>query len=333
MKKAFLNLLFRTGSFAPFHAFNENKVLILTYHRFSETETPFTVSSSQLTAHLTYLTKHRKILSLTEISKRLRAGDEIPKNTAVITIDDGYRDAYEIAFPIFKKFAVPATLFVVTDFLDGKIWVWTDKMRFIASQMKTEKAAIEIAKQPVELENGTPAKIFQSGSKANSILKKLPNAEKDRLIEQIAEDLKVKLPDLPPAINSPILWEQAREMDAGSISIESHTVTHPILPNVSDTQLNFELQKSKKRLEEKLQKEIRSFCYPAGATNEKVWRAVKQNDYECAVTNRYGFNVKTANRFLLNRIDAQPEAAYFAQSTSGFEGFRRKFKMVAKFER
>ncbi len=86
-------MLYKTGSFAPFHGFNRSRILILTYHRFSEKETPFTVSRSQFAAHLAYLTKYRTILPFTEISRQLRENEELPKNAAVITIDDGYRDA------------------------------------------------------------------------------------------------------------------------------------------------------------------------------------------------------------------------------------------------
>lgn len=324
MKKTFLNLLYETGAFAPFHRFNRNRILILTYHRFGETETSFAVSRRQFAAHLAYLTKYRKVLSFDEISERLQNGEKLPENAAIITIDDGYRDAYEIAFPLLKKFAAPATLFAVTDFIDGKIWVWTDKMRFIAARMKTEKSTIEIGTERIELENKTADKIFLSGSKANSVLKKMPDAEKDREIECIARELKVEMPDLPPETSAPLSWTQAREMETGGVSFQSHTVTHPMLTQVGENRLNFELNESKQKLEEILQKKINAFCYPSGVFDEKVWQAVKQNDYKCAVTTRYGFNTENANRFLLNRIDAQPDAVHFAQSVSGFEDFRQK---------
>ncbi|MBA2620614.1 MAG: polysaccharide deacetylase family protein [Acidobacteria bacterium] len=325
MKKTFLNLLYKTGGFAPFHRFNRNRFLILTYHRFSETETPFAVSRRQFAAHLAYLTKYRKVLSFDEISEHLQNGEKLPENAAIVTIDDGYHDAYEIAFPLLKKFGAPATLFAITDFIDGKIWVWTDKMRFIAMRMKAEKSTVEIGTQRIELENKTADKIFLSGSKANSVLKKMPDAEKDHEIARIARELKVGMPDLPPETNAPLSWTQAREMDASGVSLQSHSVTHPMLTQVSENRLNFELNESKQKLEEILQKKINAFCYPSGMFDENVWQAVKRNAYRCAVTTRYGFNREEANRFLLNRIDAQPDVVHFAQTVSGFEDFRQKF--------
>ncbi len=74
-----------------------------------------------------------------------------------------------------------------------------------------------------------------------------------------------------------------------------------------------------------LQREIKVFCYPAGAVDERVWQAVKRNGYGFAATSRYGFNAEGINPFLLNRIDAQSDVSHFAQSVSGFEDFRWKF--------
>ena len=37
----------------------------------------------------------------------------------VITIDDGWQGAYDIAYPILKKYNFPATLFVYTDLING----------------------------------------------------------------------------------------------------------------------------------------------------------------------------------------------------------------------
>ena len=53
-------------------------------------------------------------LSLAIVNKR-----ELPPNPVVITLDDGYRDNYENAFPILKEFGLKATIFVPTQFIDS----------------------------------------------------------------------------------------------------------------------------------------------------------------------------------------------------------------------
>jgi peptidoglycan/xylan/chitin deacetylase (PgdA/CDA1 family) len=43
--------------------------------------------------------------------------EPLPKKSVMITIDDGYRSVYEIAYPILKKYGYPATLFVYTNYV------------------------------------------------------------------------------------------------------------------------------------------------------------------------------------------------------------------------
>ena len=324
MKKSLLKTIYKFGAFAPFHRANRDKILILTYHRFSCEKTQFSVSADEFAAHLEYLSKYNQIFSLKEILDCLQSGKAMPPNAAVITIDDGYSDAYEIAFPILKKFEMPATVYAVTDFLDAKCWLWTDLMRYVLLETKMERVKIEFENADcIEAVLDGEIKRIETASRINSRLKNLPNEQKGSKIKQFAADLKVSIPDLPGKKFAPVTWEQAREMDAQNVKIESHTVTHPILTNIEQSQLEFELRVSKQRLEHMLDRENEHFCYPNGSLNENVWQTVKNSGYKCAVTTEYGFNVKTENPFLLKRIDAQSAIENFAQSTSGFEAFRK----------
>lgn len=325
MKEALLKTFYNLGAFAPFHWANRDKVLILTYHRFSHEENPYKISSAWFEKHLEYLDRHSRVLSLSETLNFLNNGKSLPPNTTVITIDDGYSDAYDIAFPLLKKFNFPATVYAVTDFLDGKCWLWTDLMRFVF--LETESDSIKIAlygEDEIEVDLTSEKQRLEIATRINSRLKKLPNEHKEAKIKEIAEILNVKIPALPTKEFAPIDWEQAREMDAENVKIESHTATHPILTNVSANDLDFELKTSKSRLEEVLDREVEHFCYPNGSFNNAVWQAVKNANYKCATTTNYGFNEKTANPFLLNRIDAQSSVANFAQSASGFEAVKQK---------
>jgi peptidoglycan/xylan/chitin deacetylase (PgdA/CDA1 family) len=316
--------MYNFGAFAPFHRANRDKILILTYHRFSREKSQFNVSAVEFTAHLEYLSKYGWVLSLAETIDCLQNGKPLPPNVVVITIDDGYSDAFEIAFPILKKFEIPATIYAVTDFLDAKCWLWTDLMRFVLLETEANSIKIEFENQDyVEAILDDETKRIETASRINSRLKKLSNERKESKIKEIAADLKVSIPELPTKDFAPMSWEQARELDAQNVKIESHTVTHPILTNIGQSQLDFELQNSKKRLENVLDREIEHFCYPNGSLNETVWNAVKNSGYKCAVTTEYGFNEKAENPFLLKRIGAQSVIENFAQSTSGFEAFRK----------
>lgn len=327
MKKTLLKTIYKLGGFAPFHLLNRDKVLILMYHRFSRERSASKTSSAEFAAHLEYLSKNNCVLSLSEALKCLNNEKPLPPNAAVITIDDGYKDAYEIAFPLLKQYKMPATLFAVTDFLDGKCWLWTDLMRYVLRETTRGFISVEFETgERIELKLTNEIQKLKAASEINSRLKKTDNKQKNEEIKCIAEILEVEIPALPTDEYAPVSWEQAREMDAHDLSVESHTATHPILTNVSQTELDYELRTSKQRLETVLKRNVEIFCYPNGSLNDAIWQAVKNCGYQCAVTTDYGFNKRGANPFLLKRVDAPVEIENFAQTVSGFEALKQNVR-------
>lgn len=322
MKKTILKTMFRLGAFAPFQWAVRDKVLILMYHRFSFEAHPQKISAGEFAAHLEYLRKHNRVLPLSEAVEFLQNGKSLPPNSVVITIDDGYADAGEIAFPLLKKFQMPAAVYVVSDFLDGKCWLWTDLMRFVLQQTKINKIEIRFENDKIESVLKDNLQRLEIAGRVNSHLKKLPDDLKEKKIAEIAAALEVEIPEKPVAEFAPVSWEKAREMDAEGVRIESHTVRHPILTGIEPEKLDFELKNSKKRLEEVLERRVENFCYPNGSYNETVQKAVKNAGYKSATTTEYGFNSGNQDVFLLKRIDAPAAIANFAQSVSGFESFR-----------
>jgi peptidoglycan/xylan/chitin deacetylase (PgdA/CDA1 family) len=330
MKQVMLKLMKATGVFAPFRFANRNRALIITYHRFGADDAT-RISAREFREQLDYLTSHYEIVPLSFIANRIAGKQSLPAGLAAITIDDGYRDVYEIAFPVLRQYDAPATLFAVTDFVDQKTWMWTDKLRYLTSRAQKESFEATIGNHALRfLLNGCASRIA-AAERVNEALKSIPEGDKNRAIDGIAESLGVALPDAPPLDLSPISWEQAREMDRAGMEIGSHTLTHPILTNVSETQLRRELVESRKRLESILKRKVDLFCYPNGNYNSAVASEVERAGYSCAVTIEPGLNDERNNPFMLRRIHTESDLAHFVQSTSGFEqvktslyGFRAK---------
>jgi len=98
-------------------------------------------------------------------------------------------------------------------------------------------------------------------------------------------------------------WEEIREMsDSGLITIGSHTMSHLWLPDVKAEALQYELRESKRILEEKLGKSVKTLCYPIGAFDEKVEKAVKEAGYSCAVTTNPGRGTPADDIYAIKRI-------------------------------
>lgn len=95
-------------------------------------------------------------------------------------------------------------------------------------------------------------------------------------------------PATEPSLNM-MTWAQVREMqDSGLIEFGSHTMKHRCLTEIPADDARWELNESKKRLEEKLGREMVGFAYPygAGAYDPTVRRLAREAGY------RYDFGVK-----------------------------------------
>ncbi len=324
VKQTALNVMLKAGVFAPFRVAHQTQALILCYHRFSQQEEIRKTPAQLLAENIKYLKKHYTIVALSEIARRIQAGKSL-RGLAAITIDDGYSDAYEVAFPTLRQYQVPATLFVMTDFLSRKAWLWTDKLRYVALTTNANELLTTInghtKRTPL---NGRYSRITAS-DQVNEKLKALPDAVKEQELERIAQQHGVTLPTLPPGEFGAITWEQARELDAYGIEIESHTVTHPILTQVDSKRLGFEMSESRRELTNQLGRDVRLFCYPDGAYDARVRVAAAQAGYTCAVTTQHGLTDKNSDLLTLRRVHGEADHAHFVQATSGFEAFKLRW--------
>jgi len=97
-------------------------VPILAYHQFVDGKSTnlMKMAKSSFEQQMDYLRDHDyHVIPLGDFVGFLNGKTSIPKRSVVITIDDGFRSTYDIAYPILKKHGFPATLFVYTDFIGG----------------------------------------------------------------------------------------------------------------------------------------------------------------------------------------------------------------------
>lgn len=79
-----------------------------------------------------------------------------------------------------------------------------------------------------------------------------------------------------------LTWTQCREMqDSGVVELGSHTMSHKNLPTIPLDDVRYEVAESKRRLEDKLGREMVGFAYPygAGAFNADVRRVTREAGY------------------------------------------------------
>jgi peptidoglycan/xylan/chitin deacetylase (PgdA/CDA1 family) len=317
MKGHILNLLQGAGAFTPFRWAHRREALIITYHRFGERGGGARISARSFAEQTKYLAAHYTLVPLSYMADCWRRS-ELPQRLAAITIDDGYRDAYEIAFPILRKHRAPATVFVVARFVDGATWLWTDKTRYLTAQAAPQSLEVEVGGRTLRLGLNGAASRASAAESINAELKSLSEEARNALIGRLAFDLRTPLPERPPAQYSAINWGQAREMADSRVEIGSHTLTHPILTGLSDERLREEVGESRDRIQAALGRKVETFCYPNGDNDSRTRREVARAGYRLAVTTEVGLNNERDDPLALRRIHGEYELSRFVKNTSGF---------------
>ena len=110
-------------------------VPILCYHRFGSRNSKLNVTQAAFEQQMDFLAKNGyTVVTLARVARFLEGKEALPAKSVAITIDDGYRSTYEIAYPVLKKYNFPATVFLYTDFVGASdAMTWTQMKDMMAS--------------------------------------------------------------------------------------------------------------------------------------------------------------------------------------------------------
>ncbi|WP_158618731.1 polysaccharide deacetylase family protein [Methylomusa anaerophila] len=87
---------------------------VLMYHSISnEPDNDAVISPKLFKEQMQFLYKNQYTpISLDQLYSYLNGGRDLPAKPVVITFDDGYRDTYEIAYPVLKQYGFISVLFI-----------------------------------------------------------------------------------------------------------------------------------------------------------------------------------------------------------------------------
>lgn len=293
---------------------------ILMYHRFTEQPGGAGASRESFRRQVAYISRYYRPMTLETLCGCLESGERMPRNAIVITVDDGYRDFYDIAWPVLREYSVPATLFVTTGFVSGDLWLWPDKISWILGNADENNSAFQWQALRIE-ENELKTNSPKVWKRLVDFLLSVPDAEKHNGIANLADTWGLQLPDKAPERFAACTWEQLRELQAAGIEIGGHTVTHPTLGQVSHEQAQREISECRARLEMELGQLPTSFCYPNGMPSDfstSLMKQVEEGGFRCAVA-AFADTVGMKHRFALRRHSSGDNWFQFCKAVSGVE--------------
>ncbi len=289
---------------------------ILAYHRITDdkiNDFPFdfeliSADRDNFEYQVQHVKKHFNPITLEQLVLSLEGGISLPDKPILITFDDGFDDNYYNAFPILKKYAVPATIFVSAGFVSTDKVLWFDEIAAIVKQTTEEYLMLDVVNEKFSL-GSTLEERELAAQNICEFLKRVPNKIRLEVLSLLKEAYSGILAETDLSKSKILSWEQIQEMNQSVISFGSHTMTHPILTNLNDDELEYELRQSKKVLESKLGATIDTFAYPNGGITDishKIDDMLERLGYKVSFSYLPGTNpLPIKSKYRLKRIHVE----------------------------
>lgn len=297
----------------------EPKPLILMYHRIADEPIDnwgLAVSPAHFEEHLQILRRTRRPVRLTDFVRNLIAGTLQP-NAVALTFDDGYVDNLTAGRPRLADADVPATVFLVTGYLDrpGEFW-WDELARLILLESAPQNFELVIGRERIKFDFGpAPARdtgIMRAGPlpKRQAVftaiwqaLRRLEDNERELIMVELRSIFSVR--GHHTGRGRALTREEVRALAMdGLVAIGAHTVTHPVLSELGAAACHREIAESKLTCEALIGAPVVGFSYPYGDLDAKAREAVINAGFTFACSTRYEPTSATSDIFTLPRIRA-----------------------------
>jgi peptidoglycan/xylan/chitin deacetylase (PgdA/CDA1 family) len=228
------------------------------------------------------------LVSLDEVYRRL-AEEDFLRRFVCITIDDGYRDTLQWAYPILQRYDAPFALYIPTSFPDrlGELW-WLALEAVVA---RNRRVALLLDGSEQGFECDTVAAKRDLFDQLYRYVRSLPTEDQLRAfvrdlsgryhvdIMKFCSDLCMTWSELGTLASDPL------------VTIGAHTVNHVMLAKVPERMARSEMAMSRSVIEASLGKRPDHLSYPVGdriSAGPREFRMAAELGFKTAVTTRPG---------------------------------------------
>ena len=200
------------------------------------------------------------IVSLDEAARRLK-DDGAARPFACFTLDDGYRDNREHAYPVFKRHDAPFAIYVPADYADGKGDLWWYVLE--AAIAKADRVRLDGDGHEQVFETVTSEAKNRAFQQIYWSLRARPEAEMRATIAALASGAGYD----PASLCRDLImdWDEIRALAADPlVTIGAHTCRHFAIAKLPEDEARAEIAGSVARIERELSRPCRHFSFPYG---------------------------------------------------------------------
>ena len=273
-------------------------LLVVNYHRLGSSagnafdDDLFLPNPGEFRSQLLYLRENFDMINLEGLIRMAEGGFALDRPCVLITFDDGYRDNFEVGFPILRELGLPAVFFIATEFIQSSRLPWWD--RIACSIKKTEQKTLTLDyPTPISLELGQNGRL-EAIRQVQAAYTRADRIDASAFFNQLEERLQVRVDMESLGRRLFMSWEQVRALRHEGMDIGAHTHTHPVLARLAEPDQWKELVESKTILESELQEEVIVLAYPVGRKDcftSETKRLAEKAGYRLAFSYEDGINL------------------------------------------
>ncbi|RMF05628.1 MAG: polysaccharide deacetylase, partial [Alphaproteobacteria bacterium] len=297
--KAGLKAIYYTGTHRLLEPYTQGQGLIFMLHqvnpRLPGDFAPnhiLTVSPDFLDAVLAQVRESGfDIVTLDEAVERLRSPAGGQRRFACFTLDDGYRDNRDHALPVFERHAAPFTVYVPSDFAEGRgeLW-WFALERIIAAHDEVEMTLDPESGEPERFRTRTASEKQAVFDKLYWWLRAIPEERQRAAMRKLCAAYGL---DQAALCRELIMsWEELADFAAHPlVTIGSHTQAHYAVAKLEPERARKEMREGADRLEVELGNRPRHFSFPYGdpaSAGPRDFALADELGFTTAVTTRKG---------------------------------------------
>jgi|GEM_PF-2647205 peptidoglycan/xylan/chitin deacetylase (PgdA/CDA1 family) len=220
---------------------------------------------------INYLNRNYNVISMEDFKRHVLENVPLPKYSLLITFDDGDISVLENGLPVLKKYNCPATVFIITDYINKNIDFWFKNIR---------------NEESVRNKNG-----FEIESLMKQ-LKELPNKNRLEYIKNYKNNFKRQL-----------TVQELKKMEREKIFLANHTHTHPMINRCNVEEIESELLNSKAFFDSyDISGGYEIFAYPNGNYDAESENVLRENGINLAFLFDHKICKKEIHPYRISRL-------------------------------
>lgn len=212
---------------------------------------------AQFTADVDFFLRQYKPVTEDEVIAHLHDGRALPRQSVLLTFDDGFRESHDVVAPLLRVKGVPAVFFLISSTLDNRRLCHPQKASLLLHELDGRQSGPVLEELGRLLTSAGVPPLQDLRDRIRSV-----TWRQRHVLDDLALVLRADF-DTYLRVHRPYLTvEEAKTLLRQGFSIGAHSVDHPDFADLEPEECSYQVRESMRWLSDALTFQCRSFAFP-----------------------------------------------------------------------